>query len=274
MIPEQKTDWGDVAEVRPHTIDARAVVDPGAELGTDCTIGPYAVIGAGVRLGPGCYVYPHAVVSGPTIMGPDNIVHSFACLGGPPQDLRYHGEDTLLVVGRGNTFREHVTVNRGTTHGGGVTRLGDDNLLMAYCHVAHDCTIGNHNVLANFATLAGHATVEDHVVFGGMVAVGAFLRIGESAMLAAGAMVDREVPPFCLVGGDRARLKGINRVGLMRRGLSAESRREIRDVGRALREKGRPLKDILAQFESRAHLTPEATRMLVFLRGVSRGLIR
>lgn len=261
-------------EVIPGVVDSRAVVDPTAEVGPGCTVGPFAVVGPGVQLGPRCYIYPHAVVSGPTVMGADNKVHSFACLGGPPQDLRYRGEETLLVIGNGNTFREHVTVNRGTVHGGGVTTIGDENLLMAYCHVAHDCTLGNHNILANLATLAGHGTVEDHVVFGGMVAVGAFLRIGESAMLAAGSMVDREVPPFCLVSGDRASLKGVNRVGLVRRGFSSETRRQIREVSRALRDRGRPLRQIISEFESRDDLSAEAGRMLSFLKNVSRGLTR
>ncbi len=255
-------------------IDPRAVVYPNAQIGAGCVVGPFAVIGPDVTLGPQCIVHAHAVVQGPSIFGAENVIHSFACIGGPPQDLRYRGETTSLVVGSYNEFREHVTVNRGTVHGGGVTTIGDNNLLMAYSHVAHDCTLGNRVVMANHATLAGHVVVDDYVVFGGMVAVGAFLRIGESAMLAAGAMVEREAPPFCTVAGDRARLCSVNRVGLDRRGIRGEARTQIREICRALRDRGYPLSKIISDFECREELTSEAHRMLDFLQKVTRGIAR
>ncbi|MCP4600584.1 MAG: acyl-ACP--UDP-N-acetylglucosamine O-acyltransferase [Proteobacteria bacterium] len=255
-------------------IDRRAVIYSSAEIGHGCIIGPFAVIGPDVRLGPRCAVHAHAVVQGPAVLGAENVVHSFACIGGPPQDLRHRGEGTSLIIGSNNDFREHVTVNRGTTHGGGVTSIGDNNLVMAYCHVAHDCSIGNRVVMANHATLAGHAIVEDYVVFGGMVAVGTFLRIGESAMLAAGSMVEREVPPFCIVAGDRARLRALNRVGLGRRDIGGEARKQIRAIFRALKERGRPLATIVSEFNNLDGLTPEAMRMIRFVEKARRGLTR
>ncbi|MCP4679293.1 MAG: acyl-ACP--UDP-N-acetylglucosamine O-acyltransferase [Deltaproteobacteria bacterium] len=261
------------AQSRAH-IDPSAAIHPTAIIGPECVIGPFAVVGPDVSLGPRCTVHAHAVLQGPTVLEEENVVHPFACIGGPPQDLRYRGEETSLHIGSGNEFREHVTVNRGTEHGGGATIIGDHNLLMAYCHVAHDCKIGNHVVMANHATLAGHAVVEDHVVFGGMVAVGTFLRIGESAMLAAGSMVEREVPPFCIVAGDRARLRALNRVGLDRRDIDSEARIQIRAIFRALKERGRPVESIIRTFERSQNLSMEATRMLRFLKEVRRGLTR
>ena len=258
----------------PAVTDPRAAVHPSAEIGPDCSIGPFAVVGPHVSLGSGCEVHAHAVIMGPTTLGDENVIHSFACIGGPPQDLRYQGERTELIVGNNNVFREHVTVNRGTSHGGGFTKIGNNNLLMAYCHVAHDCHIGNRVVMANHATIAGHTAVGHHAVFGGMVAVGTFLRIGESAMLAAGAMVEREVPPFCIVAGDRASLRAINRVGLDRRNFNPEARKQIRAIFRAIKEKGRPLDAIVAQFSKLDMLSPEAKRMLCFIEEVKRGLTR
>jgi UDP-N-acetylglucosamine acyltransferase len=255
-------------------IDQRAVVDPGARIGDNCKIGPYAVVGPDVRLGDGCEIQTHAVVLGPTELGSDNVVHSFACIGGPPQDLRYRGEPTKLVVGNNNEFREHVTINRGTTHGGGTTELGDHNLLMAYSHVAHDCSLGSHIVMANHATLAGHITVEDHAVFGGMVAVGTFLNIGESAMLAAGSMIERDIPPFCIAAGNRARLYAVNRVGLERRNINEMARVQIKAIFKAIKRRGCPLVEIVDNFRGLDDLTPEAGRMLVFLENVRSGIAR
>ena len=255
-------------------IDPTAVIDPGARLGPGCSVGPYAVVGRDVAMGAGNVLHAHAVVLGPAALGDRNEVHPFAVLGGPPQDLRHRGEPTRLEVGSGNVFREHVTVSRGTAHGGGSTALGDDNLLMAGCHVAHDCRIGSHVVMANLATLAGHATVGDHAVFGGFVGVGSFVRIGESAMLAAGAMIERDVPPFCIAAGDRARLSGVNRVGLDRRKISPEAKAQIKRIVRLLRRKGTPLEAILAALGATPDLEPEARRMIEFLRTATRGVLR
>ncbi len=255
-------------------IDPRAVVHPSACIGLGCTIGPYVVIGPEVHLGPRCVVHPHAVLQGPTTLGPNNTIHSFACIGGPPQDLRYRGEDTTLVIGAGNEFREHVTVNRGTPRGGGITTIGDDNLMMAYSHVAHDCHLGNHIVMANHATIAGHTRVQDYVVFGGLVGVGQFLRIGESAMLAAGSMIEQEVPPFCTVSGDRAKLRAVNRIGLERRNIGPSAKKQIKAIFKALKDRRTPLTQMINEFGNRETLSPEAQRMLDFLGQAARGVTR
>jgi len=255
-------------------LDPRAAIDAGAHLGPGCSVGPFAVIGPGVVMGEGNVVHAHAIVLGPTALGDANEVHPFAVLGGAPQDLRYRGEPTRLQIGHRNSFREHVTISRGTVHGGGVTVVSDDNLLMAGCHVAHDCRLGSRIVMANHATVAGHATVYDHAVFGGLVGVGPFVRIGESAMLAAGAMIERDVPPFCIAAGDRARLAGVNRVGLKRRGFSALARAQIKRIFGLLRIKGTPLAAIAEALEAEPQVTPEARRMLEFLGEATRGVLR
>ncbi len=276
MVASVKVIGGGQSTNAPNNgvLDPRAAIDPSAEIGMGCSVGPFAVIGPHVRMGPGCMVYPHAVIEGPTVLGENNVVHSFACIGGPPQDLRYRGENTELVIGNDNQFREHVTINRGTPHGGGITSIGDNNMLMAYCHVAHDCTVGDHVIMANHATLAGHALIEDYVVFGGMVAVGTFLRIGESAMLAAGSMIEREVPPYCIVSGDRARLRAVNRVGLDRRNIESDAKKQIRAIFRGLKECGRPVAHIVNEFYNLETLTPQAMHMLEFIKQSNRGLTR
>lgn len=254
--------------------DVRASVHPSALLGQGTRVGAFAVIGRDVVLGNNCIVHPHAVITGPTQMGDDNEVYPFACIGGAPQDLRHRGEATRLAIGNGNCFREHVTVGRGTVHGGSETRLGNDNLVMAYCHIAHDCQIGNNVVMANNATLAGHVQVQDFAVFGGMVAVASFVRIGESAMLAAGSMIERDVAPFAMVAGDRAVIKGVNRVGISRRGFSKEARIQIKQIIKLLKSTHDSLSHIIAEFAAFNNLSPEAGRLLLFLQQKERGLTR
>jgi UDP-N-acetylglucosamine acyltransferase len=255
-------------------VDPSAAIDGSAVLGPGCSVGPFAVIGAGVVIGADTWIGSHAVVLGPTTMGEGNAVHPFAVLGGPPQDLRHRGEPTRLEIGDRNTFREHVTVSRGTVHGGGATVIGDDNLIMAGCHVAHDARLGSRIVMANGAILAGHASVEDYAVFGGMVGVGPFVRVGESAMLAAGSMIERDVPPFCIAAGDRATLRAVNRVGLRRRGFSEPAKAQIKRVFRLLKSRGTTIPAIVEALEGETDLTPEARRMIEFLRGVRRGVLR
>ena len=254
-------------------IDKQAVVADTAVIGSGCRIGPLAVIGDHVELGAGTVIESHGVVQGPTRMGVGNHIHPFACIGGPPQDKRHRGEPTELIIGDDNVFRESVTINRGTVHGGGKTVIGNGNLFMAYSHIAHDCIVGNQTVLANHATVAGHTIIEDYVVFGGMAAVGTFLRIGESAMLAAGAMAEREVPPFCIVAGERARLRAVNRVGMARRAFLPETRREIKSIFKALKGSSAPILEIVETKSAEVSSEP-AHRMLAFLSAVSRGLIR
>ena len=182
-------------------IDSRAVISPQAQIGADVTIGPFSIIGADVVIGAGTWIGPHVVINGPTRLGIGNKVFQFASLGDAPQDKKYAGEPTRLEIGDRNVFRESVTVNRGTTHDQGVTRIGNDNLLMAYSHVAHDCQLGNQIVMANCATLGGHVEVGDWVTMGGLSAVHQFTRIGAYCFLAHNAAVTRDVPPYVMAVG-------------------------------------------------------------------------
>jgi UDP-N-acetylglucosamine acyltransferase len=196
-----------------------AIVDPRAELDSDVEIGPYTVIGAGVTIGKGSKIHSHASIQGRTTLGEHNVVFPFATVGSAPQDLKYRGEASELTIGNRNTIREYVSLNPGTAGGGMITQVGDQNLLMMYCHIAHDCRVGSRNVIANGATLGGHVTIEDFVIVGGLVGVHQFVRIGTGAILGAGSMVSKDVPPYCNATGDRARLRGLNLEGLKRRGI-------------------------------------------------------
>jgi len=208
-------------------IHPTAIVAPGAVLDDDIEIGPYAVVGPRVRIGRGTRVGAHAVVDGNTTVGCDNQIFQMASVGAPPQDLKYRGEDSELIIGDRNIIREFATLNPGTTGGGMVTRIGDRNLLMNYSHVGHDCRLGSRNVVANGAQLAGHVTIEDFVVIGGLVGILQFVKVGESAILGGGAMVTQDVPPFCNATGDRATLHGLNLVGLKLAAALARARAEV-----------------------------------------------
>ncbi|WP_034850384.1 acyl-ACP--UDP-N-acetylglucosamine O-acyltransferase [Inquilinus limosus] len=215
-------------------IHRTAIIEPGAEIGEGTRIGPYAVIGPKVRLGRDCIVGPHAVVEGRTEIGDRNQIFQFASVGAPPQDLKWKGEETRLVIGHDNIIREYVTIQPGVGVSGGLTEIGDGNLFMACAHIAHDCRIGSHTRFANAATLAGHIEVGDHVHVSGLAGVHQFTRIGAHAFVAAGAMVAQDVPPFCLVQGDRARLVSLNEVGLRRHGFTEPEVLALRRVFRLL----------------------------------------
>ena len=213
-------------------IHPTAVVEPGAEIGVGVQIGAYCLVGPEVKLGDGCVLHGHVVVGGRTTIGPRTQIFPFASIGLQPQDLKYKGEASTLEIGADNVIREHVTMNPGTEGGGMVTRIGDGCLFMVGVHVGHDCQVGNKIIMANNATLAGHVTVQDFAVLGGLSAVHQFARIGRSAMVGGVTGVERDVIPFGSVVGDRARLSGINIVGMKRRGLSRD---EIHDVRKAYR---------------------------------------
>jgi UDP-N-acetylglucosamine acyltransferase len=229
-----------VARVHPS-----ALVDRSAALSDDVTVGPYCVVGAGVVIGAGSELSAHAVVQGPTRIGERNRIHPFASLGGPPQDKSWLGEPTRLEIGDDNDFREQVTVHRGTLKGGGLTRIGSRCLLMVGAHVAHDCQIGDDVVLANLTTLGGHVRLESRVVCGGQVAVAPFVRLGRACFIAGGAMVERNVPPFVIAQGDRARVRALNKVGLRRMGVPADSVRALERAFRILFRSGQPLASAL-----------------------------
>lgn len=255
-------------------IDSHALVSDQARLADDVEIGPFSVIGPDVEIEAGSWIGPHVVVRGPTRIGRDNRIFQFASVGEMAQDKKYRGEHAELEIGNGNTIREFVTVNRGTGEGGGLTRLGDDNWIMAYCHVAHDCCIGSNTVFANNASLAGHVHVDDHVVLGGYSLVHQFCRLGESALLAFGAHVDRDVPPFIIAAGQRAVPRGVNTEGLKRRCFAPAAIRSLRRAYRELYRESNRLEDALGTLETMASEAGCVGQLAAFIRESQRGVIR
>ncbi len=255
-------------------IHPTAVVAAGAELDDSVEVGPFAVIGPQVRIGKGSTVGAHAVLENRTTLGEKNRVFQFASVGAIPQDLKYAGEPTALVIGNGNQIREFTTLHIGTSGGGGVTRIGDQNLFMAYSHVAHDSQVGSRCVFANGATLAGHVEVGDFVTLGGLSAVHQFTRIGAHAFVAGGAMVVMDVPPFCIAQGDRAELAGLNVVGLQRHGFSEEQLARVKDAYRILFRSKLPLEDAVGRLRVDFGGHPEVDALLDFVTSSKRGLTR
>ena len=255
-------------------IHPTALVDPSAKLAEGVVVGPFCVVGPGVSLGAGTELGPHVVVDGETSIGARCRFTGQSSIGGPPQDLKYQGGATRLEMGDDNTVREFVTINRATEHGGGVTRIGNRNLFMAYAHVAHDCHVGDHVVMANSATLAGHVTIEDHAIVGGLVAIHQFVRIGESAILGGGAMVTLDVAPFCMAAGDRAALHGLNVIGLQRRGFGPSTIQALRAAYRTVFRSGQRLQDAIESLRGEADEDPCVARFVRFLEQSGRGLCR
>jgi UDP-N-acetylglucosamine acyltransferase len=255
-------------------IDARALVSPEARLAADVQVGPFTVIGPGVELGPRTVVGPHAVINGPTTIGADNHVFQFASIGDAPQDKKYRGEPTRLVIGERNVFREFCTVNRGTTHDRGVTSIGDDNLFMACSHVAHDCAVGSHTVFANSAVLGGHVEVGDWVILGGLSAVHQFCKVGAHAFIAGGAMVRQDVPPYVMVAGDPAAPYAVNSEGLKRRGFTEEQIRAIREAYRILYRSDLKLAEARTRLEPLARERPEIKAFADFIQTSTRSIVR
>ena len=256
------------------SVHPTAIVAPGARLHATAEVGPYAVIGPQVEIGAGTIVGPHAVIEGRTRLGERNKVFHFASVGAPPQDLKYAGEDSALEIGSENLIREFTTLHKGTTGGGGVTRIGNRNLFMAYAHVAHDCQVGNGCVLANAATLGGHVEVGDHVILGGLAAVHQFTRIGKHAFVAGGAMVVMDVPPFCTAQGDRAELAGINSIGLARHGFSEDQIGRVKEAYRILFRSKLPLDEAVERLRTELGDQPEIQELLTFVTTSQRGLTR
>ncbi len=256
-------------------IDPSAKIHPGAILAADVVIGPWTSIGANVEIGAGSRVGSHTVVEGPTRIGRNNRVFSFCSLGEDPQDKKFAGDgESRLEIGDGNTIREYCSINRGTPQGGGVTRLGNDNWLMAYCHIAHDCQVGNHTVFANNATLAGHVEIQDYVILGGFTGVHQFCRMGESSFSAIAAAIVRDVPPYVIVDGKSAAPRSINREGLKRRGFSVEAIAALKRAYRTLYRQGNSLEAALALLETERDAFPEVARLLDFVRSSVRGIVR
>lgn len=255
-------------------IHPTALIDSRAELGKDLKIEAYAIVRGGVVLHDGVRIGPHAVITGPTVIGAGTRVFPFASIGEDPQDLKYKGEVTRLEIGERNTFREGVTVNRGTLGGGGVTRIGSDNLFMAGSHVAHDCQVGSHCVFANCAAIAGHVVVQDRAVLGGFAGVHQHSRIGRCAMVGAGAMAAQDVPPFCIAQGDRARLFGLNIVGLRRAGFKLEVLQALKSAYRELFHPDVPMRIALEQAREVYANVPEVIELVEFCEASTRGVCR
>lgn len=255
-------------------IDARAVVDASARIADDADIGPFTIVGPDVEIGPGCWIGPHVVITGATRLGRNNKVFQFASLGEVPQDLKYQGEPTRLELGDGNTVREGCTMSRGTAGGGGVTRIGDHNLFMAYVHIAHDCEVGNHTIFANGASLAGHVLVQDYAVLGGFTGIHQFCRVGAHCMTAIGTVSFKDVPPFVVASGSPAEPHGINTRGLKRRGFSETTILRIRQAYKMIYRSGLLLEDALEKLRPLAQAEEEAERFRHFIAASTRGIIR
>lgn len=258
-------------------IHSTAVVDPKAELDSTVTVGPYAVIGADVKIGANTRVEAHAVVSGPTIIGENNYIGSFAVVGGPPQDLSYNGEPTELHIGNNNQIREYASIHRGTPHGSGLTSVGNDNLLMAYTHVAHDCKIANHVIMANVATLAGHVEVGDRASIGGLVAIHQFCRIGQFAYIGGVSGISQDVPPYVILAGtrNRTRISGINKVGLKRNGFSRETINRLEDAFKIIfRSPNLLMKDAIEQAKNELGDNEEVMNLVRFFESSKRGVVK
>ena len=256
-----------------YTIHPTAVVEKTAELGDGVEVGPFSVIGADVKIGANTKIGPHVVIEGHTTIGPDNKFFQFTSIGAAPQDLKYKGEPATLVIGAGNTFRENVTVHRGTATGTMTTIVGDQNLFMACCHVAHDCRVGNGNVFANSVALAGHVEVRNRAILGGLVGMHQFTRVGDLAMIGAGSMVGGDVPPFAMAQGDRCHIRGINIIGLKRAGMTHSDVSAIKQAYHYLFLAKGSMEERIKTLPAEIAGTAVVKQILDFISGSKRGFI-
>jgi len=255
-------------------IHPSAVISKEAVLAEDVKVGPYAVIGPSVQIDAGSQIGAHCVIKGPTVIGANNRIYPFASIGDDPQDKKYGGEETHLEIGEGNTIREYCTINRGTVDDEGITRVGDDNWLMAYCHIAHDCQLGSHIIMANGSTLAGHVHVDDYVMFSAFAAIHQFCRIGAHSLIGAYGGIGKDVPPYILVFGQPPVPRGINAEGLKRREFSADQIRNLKSAYRLLYRKGLSLADAREQIAELANEQPELRKIVEFIDRSERGIVR
>jgi UDP-N-acetylglucosamine acyltransferase len=256
------------------SIDQRAIVDSSARIGNNVTIGAYSVIGANVQIGDDSWIGPHVVINGPTTIGKGNRIFQFASIGEIPQDKKFHGESSTLEIGDRNTIREFVTINRGTEDGGGVTRIGNDNWLMAYIHVAHDCLIGNAVTMANAASLAGHVRVDDHAILGGFTLVHQFCTIGSFSFCGMGSAISKDVLPYLMVSGNPAQPHGLNVEGLKRRNTDKETMQALREAYRVIYRSGHTVKEAKLHLTGLAEQFDAVAQMVAFLEQSERGILR
>lgn len=255
-------------------IHPTAVIDSNAQIASDVQIGPYSIIGPNVSIDSGSVIGPHVVIDGHTTIGKNNQIFQFSSLGAVPQDKKYRGEPTELIIGDGNTIRESCTLNLGTVQGGGVTKIGDDNWIMAYVHLAHDCHVGNHTIFANNASLAGHVTIGDWVILGGFSLIHQFCIVGDHAMTAFAAGVSKDVPPYVMAAGYRATPASINLEGLKRRGFSEQGIAAVKNAYKILYRQGLTLDEAKEQIISLAKTTPELEVFVPFFEKNQRSIIR
>jgi UDP-N-acetylglucosamine acyltransferase len=254
-------------------IHTTAIIDPRTELDASVEVGPYCIIGPKVTIGKGTTLGPHVVIEGWTQIGEHCTIFQFASIGAIPQDLKYRGEDTWVIIGNHNTIRESVTINRGTAHAG-KTVIGDHTLLMAYSHVAHDCSIGNHVILANVATLAGHIEIEDYAIVGGLVGVHQFVRLGRFCIIGGGSGVNQDIPPYLMANGQRAKLFGLNLVGLKRHNFSDEAISNLKKAYRIIFRSNLTLQKAFDQIEAEIQNSPEVDHLVTFIKNSERGVTR
>ncbi len=255
-------------------IHPTAIVHPGARLGDNVHIGAYSIIGEHVEIGDDCEIGAHVVITGHTRLGRGNRIYPFACLGEAPQDKKYAGEPTRLIIGDGNTIREFCTLNTGTIQDRGETRIGNDNWIMAYVHIAHDCVVGSHTIFANNATLAGHVLIEDHAILGGFTGVHQFCRIGAHVITGIASVVRQDIPPYVMAAGNPAVPHGINGEGLRRRGFTAEAIGAIKRAYKTLYRSGLGLAEARQRIEAEVDRHPELQPLADFLAVSGRGIIR
>jgi UDP-N-acetylglucosamine acyltransferase len=255
-------------------IHPTAIVDPGAEIDSSVEIGPYTVIKNHVTIGADTVVGSHVTIDSYTDIGEACQIFQYASVGAAPQALKYEGEVTHARIGSRSVIREFVTINRGTNFGGGITEIGPDNFLMAYCHVAHDCRTGRHVILANNATLAGHVLIGDYVTVGGLVAIHQFVRIGERAYLGGKSAIVKDIPPFVIASGDRAKLHGLNKVGLKRSGFTEETIAALKKTYRIVFRIGMTLNEAIERVRAEVDPLPEVIQFIDFLKSSERGITR
>lgn len=255
-------------------IHQTAIIDATAKIADDVSIGPYTIVGAGVEIDSGSWVGPHVVINGPTKIGKNNKIFQFASVGEEPQDLKYSGETSYLEIGDENTIRENVTISRGTSDGGNVTRIGSHNLLMAYVHIAHDCQIGDHIIFANSASCAGHVEVGDHAILGGFTLVHQFTKIGSYCFTSMGAIINQDVPPYVIVASNYGKASGINKVGLKRSGYSDEVIRAIVNAYKLMVRSRKPREQVMEEAADLINEYPEVRLMADFIVQSERGIIR